>query len=109
MPKLLDLLKDTGIPFTMYMWESKPTAPYGLLTIEGGADSTAGDDQIINQGIRGSIDLFAPDPGTTWPTQVQDAINGHVAWRLNSVQFEADTRLVHYEWLFEAVSLDAIC
>lgn len=108
MSKLLDRLKDIGIPFAMYRWESKPSAPYGLLSIEGGAGATTGDDTIIDQAVRGSIDLFAPDPSPAWPRQVQDAINGHCAWSLNSVQYEEDTRLIHYEWLFEAVGFDAI-
>ena len=108
MPKLFDILKDTGIPFAMYRWESKPSAPYGLLSIERGSDVVASDVMIVAQAINGSIDLFVSDPATSWPQRIQDAINGRVAWTLNSVQYEEDTRLIHYEWLYEAVSLSAI-
>lgn len=103
--KLLARLRATGIPFAAYRWDIRPATSYGTLQLEGGADSVAGDDMILTQGIRGSIDLYATDASTAWPRTVQDAINGYVAWRLNSVQYEDDTRLVHYEWVFEAVGL----
>lgn len=103
--ELLQILNSTGIPFCAYRWDHRPAAPYGTAQIEGGADTVPGDGQIIQQGIRCSVDLYAPDSSTTYPAQVQTALNGVYAWRLNSVQYEETTRLVHYEWLVELEGL----
>ena len=103
--ELLTMLNGSGIPFVSYRWDKAPAAPYGTVQLEGGADTVAGDGSIIQQAVRGSIDLYAPDDSTLWPTAVQDAINGFVAWELNSVQYEDAPRLVHYEWLFEMEAL----
>ena len=98
---LLTALNATGIPFEAYGWDHSPAAPYGVVSIEGTGDVVAGDDQIIHQALRGSIDLYVGSPDLSWMTTVQSAINGLVAWRLNSVQHEEDTNLIHYEWIFE--------
>lgn len=98
---LLTALRSTQIPFEAYGWDHSPAAPYGVVSIEGPGDSVAADDQIVHQAIRGSIDLYVKSPATTLMTTVQDAINGLVAWRLNSVQHEEDTNLIHYEWIYE--------
>jgi len=98
---LIMALRNTGIPFAEYGWDRSPAAPYGVISIEGQGDSVAGDGYILHQSLRGSIDLFVKSPDTMWMPMVQDAINGLVAWRLNSVQREQDTNLIHYEWIFE--------
>ena len=98
---LIMALRNTGIPFAEYGWDHSPAAPYGVVSIEGQSDVVAGDDQIIHQALRGSIDLYVGSPDLSWMTTVQGAINGLVSWRLNSVQHEDDTNLIHYEWIFE--------
>ena len=98
---LIMALRNTGIPFAEYGWDHRPVPPYGVVSIEGPGDIVAGDDQIIHQALRGSIDLYVGSPDLTWMTTVQGAINGLVAWSLNSVQREEDTNLIHYEWIFE--------
>ena len=102
--RLLQLLRGTGIPFAAYQWDKAPEGTsYGVIALEGQQDSVPGDNMIQHQSIRGSIDLFVPGISTDDARTVQDVINGVVAWRLNSVQFEDETGLVHYEWIFEQV------
>lgn len=98
---VLAALQATNIPFAAYGWDNAPSGTYGVVSLEGQEDSVAGDNRIHHQAIRGSIDLFVEGVATTAPAAVQDAINGLVAWRLNSIQYEDDTRLIHYEWIFE--------
>lgn len=100
---LLSALQATDIPFAAYGWDHAPAGAYGVISLEGQEDSVAGDGRILTQSIRGSIDLFVKGTGTTEAEAIQGAINGLVAWRLNSVQFEDDTGLVHYEWVYESV------
>lgn len=97
---VLAALQATGIPFEAYGWDNAPSGTYGVVSLEGQEDSVAGDNRILHQSIRGSIDLFVADIGSTAPKVVQDAINGLVPWELNSIQYEYDTRLIHYEWRF---------
>lgn len=105
--RLLQVLGTTGYPFTAYRWDHCPPAPYGTAQLEGGADSVAADDRIIQQGIRASVDLYAPSAQSSYPSAVQSVLDGAYAWRLNSVQYEddADTHLVHYEWIVESEGL----
>ena len=100
---LLAALQDTKIPFAAYGWDHAPAGTYGVISLEGQEDSVAGDGMIQTQSIRGSIDLFVKGVSTTDAATVQSAINGLVAWRLNSVQYEDDTGLIHYEWIYESV------
>lgn len=103
--RLLQVLGTTGFPFTACRWDHNPPAPYGTAQLEGGADSVAGDDGIIQQAIRASVDLYAPNAQSSYPSAVQSVLVGAYAWRLNSVQYEEDTHLVHYEWIVEAEEL----
>lgn len=100
---LLTTLQATKIPFAAYGWDNAPSGTYGVISLEGQEESVEGNNMIQTQAIRGSIDLFVQGISTTAAQTVQDAINGLVAWRLNSIQYEDETRLVHYEWIFESV------
>lgn len=60
------------------------------------------DNHKAAQGIRGTIDLFTSqeyDPAADTIQAELEALE-HVGWRLNSVQYEEGTNLVHHEWEF---------
>lgn len=99
--ELLEALRSTGIPFAAYAWNVAPQAPYGIVSLEGAGYSVGADDEIAHLALRGTIDLFLNGPDVTPASDVMQILNGLVAWRLNTVQFEEDTRLVHWEWFFE--------
>lgn len=101
MDELMTALANTKIPFKEYGWDISPDAPYGVVSLEGSGDTVPGDGRILHQSLRGSIDLYVRSSSLDMMKAVQDAINGVVAWRLNAIQLEEDTRLVHYEWIFE--------
>lgn len=53
------------------------------------------------QTIEGTIDLFTKDQADAWTEAVPEALNAaRIGWSLNSVQYEDETRFIHYEWLF---------
>lgn len=87
------------------------TPPYIVWAEDGQGQSVSGDGQMVNQAISGTVDLFMADlDDMELPDAVQTALNGcQCAWRLNSVQFEEDTGLKHYEWVWEVVSDGAFC
>lgn len=99
---MITRLAATGIPFREAGWDEAPAAPWGVYAIDGSAEDLWGDSQMEHQVLTGTVDLFVMGPGRDQMQLVQQALAG-VSWRLNSVQYESDTRLTHYEWVFEVV------
>lgn len=53
------------------------------------------------QTIEGSIDLYTKNEDDPWIQNIPDALNAaRIGWELNSVQYEDETRFIHYEWVF---------
>ena len=84
-------------------WAHNAKAPYIVWFTEGAGEALRANGQTGEQPIRGVIHLFERT-GTKDSkfTAVQDALNGcECAWRLESIQHEQETRLTHYEWVWE--------
>ena len=99
-------LQLTGIPFADYAWDSRPDGAFGVIAIDGEADNLQADDHMVCQAPQGTIDLFTPDNDRADMALIQEALNNvdGCAWHLNSVQYEDDTRLLHWEWVFSLES-----
>ena len=97
---LLQSLQATGIPFEAYTWSAAPKVDYGTLSIIGGGDTMEGDNGTVEQAIMCTCDLFVHGKSTLKPKQIQEALNAFngIAWRLDSVQYETETRLIHWSW-----------
>lgn len=53
------------------------------------------------QTIEGTIDLYTKNEDDTYINDIPKALNkARIWWGLNSVQYEDETRFIHYEWLF---------
>lgn len=51
--------------------------------------------------IEGTIDYFTRNEDDENIEKIQLALNAaRIGWELNSVQYEDETRFIHYEWLF---------
>ena len=85
--------------------ESIGAVPY-IIWQEDGEGITGGADnmRLPYQSAHGTIDLFTLTEYDGLVDQIQEALDNaaHIAWRLNSVQYEDETNLIHYEWEFEA-------
>ena len=100
--ELMERLNNTGIPFRESGWAVAPATDYGVIDIDGGGASEWADDRIVNQAVQGTIDLYTRGAGRAQMKTVQEALNeAGVSWRFNSCQYEEDTKLMHYEWVFE--------
>ena len=56
------------------------------------------------QTIEGTIDLYTKDEDDAWIAEIPDALNtARIGWMLNSVQYEDETRFIHYEWVFRVL------
>lgn len=99
---LLDELRSTGISFEDTGWSVAPGTDHGIVALEGGGEALWADDEMQEQAIRGAVHLFTADAGRGQMMAVQAALKrAGVGFRLSSIQYEANTRLTHYEWVFE--------
>lgn len=56
------------------------------------------------QTIEGTVDLYTKDEDDAWINGIPDALNAaRIGWTLNTVQYEDETRFIHYEWLFRVL------
>lgn len=79
-----------------------PQPPYIVWSEDMQSGALHGDGVMVNQTIQGTIDLFSKTAGDPYIGKIQKALNdAGIGFRLNSVQFEEDTRLIHHEWVFE--------
>lgn len=64
-------------------------------------DSLEADNFKAGQTVEGSIDYFTKTEDDPNIVAIPNALNAaRIGWELNSVQYEDETRFIHYEWLF---------
>lgn len=61
---------------------------------------------MIEQAPHGYIDYFSVTDARNVAMQIQSILDGvdEIAWRLNVVDYEESTRLMHWQWEFSAVT-----
>lgn len=66
------------------------------------SDAVWADGKMQEQAIQGTIDYFTKVENDPNVQKIQDALNdADISFQLNSIQYEDDTRFIHYEWTFE--------
>lgn len=100
--KLKNALEATGIHFAEMAWDKKPDSDYGVYALDSQAGSVWADGHMRDQILEGTIDVFSKTGGVSIINLIQDALNtvDSLSWYLSSIQYESDTRLIHYEWVF---------
>ena len=101
--QLLAALQATGLPLAEYAWDTNPAENFLVVSIDGQGGTMSANDQISEQAVEGSIDLYCYDNDRANIATIQNILNGlsGCAWRMNSVQYEPETRLIHWEWVFQ--------
>lgn len=107
---LLSALRGTGIEFAESAWVDADRigsdADYGIIAVDGAGDTVWADDGMQLQAIEGTVDLFTHGSGRTQMETIQTIFDSlHIAYTLNSVQYESDTHLTHWEWVFQLESM----
>jgi len=65
------------------------------------ADAVWADGRMQEQAIQGTIDYFTRSENDPNVERIQTALNdADISFYLNSVQYEDDTRFIHYEWVW---------
>lgn len=78
-------------------------APYIVWGVNDTNDFEA-DGKHTNRASVGSIDLFTKSSGDALIEKIEAALEeADVAWDVESIQYEDETGLIHYEWSFEAL------
>lgn len=81
-------------------WD-KPTNKYIVWAEDMEVAAMNTDNYKGGQTIEGTIDYFTKDEDDENIEKIQLALNAaRIGWELNSVQYEDETRFIHYEWLF---------
>lgn len=80
----------------------KKTDKYIVWAEEREGSSVEGDDRKLNQSIQGTIDYFTREDMDPAVDRIQKELKAAgISFYLNSVQYEDETRYIHYEWVFE--------
>lgn len=104
MPLVNALTGITGLSVYHYM-RPKLKAPYCVWQEDAEYSSLQDDNHKGEQSISGTVDYFTREEFDDNIDNIQDALNGveNLYWELLSVQFEDETNLIHYEWLFRVL------
>lgn len=105
--ELLTLLQAIqGVQFAEYEWKTRPIGNYGTAQLDFEIPSDDGDDEKVDRGWEGSVDLFTKDKAMMIVAAVESALAtvcGN-SWELNSEQYERETGLIHREFVFQIES-----
>ena len=75
------------------------TYPFVVWAETGEDYSFSSDNHKSEQTITGTVDLYTRTEFDPLADTVQTILDSEgVAWRLESVQYETETNLIHYEW-----------
>ena len=100
--QLVEALRQLNIPVAEFAWDVRPDTDYLVIGIDGEANSLEANNQKVNQSPQGTVDLFTYRNDREIMLSVQNVLDTFdgCGWYLNSVQYEDDTRLLHWEWVF---------
>lgn len=87
----------------VYHYETKRRDGNYIVWMEDGrGEESWADDVCTYQAISGTIDYFTKTEYDPTAEAIQAALNNaDIVWNLNSVQYEDDTKYIHYEWEWE--------
>ena len=95
-----------GVGSNVYhYWRPNMQAPFCVWGEDREDSSLDADDQKQEQAISGYVDYYTKTEYDPMLDTVQDVLRGIAGdmafcWRLDSVQYEEETNLIHYQWLW---------
>ena len=73
--------------------------PFVVWYETGEEESFSSDNHKSEQQLTGLVDFYTLTEFDTIADSIQEILNGeNVGWRLESVQYEEETNLIHYQW-----------
>lgn len=102
---LQEQLKKLYVPFTeiddcdVMHFLRVGSPPYIVWAEDGEMTSFHADNHKGEQQLTGTVDLFTKTEFDPIADEIQKILNEEeVGWRLDSVQYEPETNLIHYSW-----------
>ena len=86
-----------------YRRPNSPKTHYIVWAEDSEAAAADADNRKTEQQIHGTVDYYTLDEFDVNVDRIQEALNfACIGFRINSVQYEDTTNLIHYEWEFWA-------
>ena len=86
-------------------WDTRPdTDSYGYVSLDFEANSLNGNDRKLDTAYEGNAHLFSHSrSGSGWKPLVEGTLTEYCGpcWELNSRQYEQETGLFHWEYIFQ--------
>lgn len=93
------------LPMAEDEWYTRPdTVSYGIVSLDFEADALQGDGMKLESAYEGSVDLFSlVKSGAGWVQMITETLTEHCGpcWSLNTHNYERETGLFHWEWVFQ--------
>lgn len=91
----------TDIPFVEMAWSHSPDSDYGVVSLDDRRQLDADENPVAETMLAGFVDVFVRKATDAKVKAVDDALNTlGIFHKLNSVQYENDTGLTHFEWIW---------
>ena len=98
--RLADGLASLGCP--VHHYHRSRLEPPCIVWAEEGDNAQHADNGVAEQSTRGTLDYFTHEEFDPMVDTIQGKLQElEIAWGINSVQYEEDTDLIHYEWVWE--------
>lgn len=100
--ELVTALKAMDVPFAEFGWATRPTSDFGVVALDMESGKSESDNGTRCAVMEGTADLYMHGMNSTHIQAVETVLETvcGASWELNSVQYEQDTKLLHYEWVF---------
>lgn len=89
----------TGCNVYHYFAPDESQAPYVVWAEDDRLDLEAGNVHA-EKAWQGTIDLYTHTEFDSLSDSIEAILDGSFSWYLESVQYEEDTGLIHYEWVW---------
>lgn len=98
-----------ALPGLVSHYRKRKDFPYLVWQEYGEGDSYEADNRKEEQVIACTADYYTQVEYDANIDVVQEVLNSlEVSWRIESVQYEDETKLIHYEWSFEVCEIGEI-
>ena len=91
----------SGISGEVFHYRRTKLPPPYTVWQEEGADSMPANNSVVEQNPSGTLDYYTKQEYDPRVDEIQTVLtDAPVSWYLNSVQYEEDTGIIHYEWVW---------
>lgn len=85
-----------------HYWRPQMEPPFVVWAEAGESSSLDADDRKQMQAIEGTVDYYTKTEYDPLCDSIQQALNAlGTGWKLDAVQYEDETNLIHYTWSWE--------